>query len=92
MSTVRPRQTLAVIHAVLLAPVRERRMDSVLVIGGGGSTVGTQSPSSATRLRRDNLTRGRRQNPFTNAEVAHIEGDRRERDTLETARERATRT
>ena len=64
-------------------------MDSVLVIGGG-RFIGRHTVTEFRDAGYDvtMLTRGQRQNPFTNSEVAHIKGDRRERDTLETARER----
>ncbi|MFB6223233.1 MAG: NAD-dependent epimerase/dehydratase family protein [Haloarcula sp.] len=63
-------------------------MDSVLVIGGG-RFIGRHTVTEFRDAGYDvtMLTRGQRPNPFVETDVTHIEGDRRERSTLETARE-----
>jgi len=65
-------------------------MDSVLVIGGG-RFIGRHTVTEFFDAGYDvtMLTRGQRPNPFADTDVAHVEGDRRERETLETARQRA---
>ena len=64
-------------------------MDSVLVIGGG-RFIGRHAVTEFRDAGYDvtMLTRGQRPNPFADTDIGHLAGDRRERATLETARER----